>query len=114
MAGEPQAQTLYRIVSRDPPLEEDFWSQAEARRPAPSADPLLVERWQGVSMFDSLRVARLMARRHPRLGSFIAELRTPDGPGIRCQRTGRPGHYTVWGRPAAMLACVVAVWSTGE
>jgi hypothetical protein len=48
----------------------------------------------------------------PYLGLFIAELRVPMNGPITWERTTRSfGHYTFWGDPDTLLACVTDVWS---
>ena len=108
---EPQRRVFYRIVRRDPPDDADFLSYEALGRSPPDHNPETVRRWRGVSAFDSLRAARTMARRRPRLGAWVAELHIEEISEIRWERTGKTaGHYTLWGRARELLALVVAVW----
>ncbi len=60
-------------------------------------------------MYDSEERARRVAARFS-LGTHIATLDLTDNRQFRIKRTGqRPGHYTIWGDPDALLARVVAI-----
>ncbi len=102
---------LFRIVDSDPPNAKEFLSQFALhrvpRRPLP---PHLARLWDGVSVYDSERRARSQARRLPRLGKFIAELRIPPESPLRWeQTTDDPKYFTVWGDPSDILGCVIRV-----
>jgi hypothetical protein len=101
---------FYRIVATVPYTRDDFRSYAALNKPLPEgASPDVAERWHGISMYDSEERARAIAMRFG-LGTHIAALDLTDDRPFRVERTGqRPGHYTVWGDPDAMLARVVAV-----
>jgi hypothetical protein len=46
----------------------------------------------------------------PRLGRFIAVVQVEEGGPVTFERTTRtPGHFTLWGDPATLLARVRAV-----
>ncbi len=106
-----EGRSLYRIVLADPPTLADFTSKAEAGVPLPRAlGPEAIRLWDGISVFATESQARRAARRYPLLGSFITRLSVPTIPGVRYERTlGTPGHYTLWGDSALLLACVVGV-----
>jgi hypothetical protein len=49
-----------------------------------------------------------MALVNPELGAFIAIIRVDDGGQVTWEKTTkRRDHYTLWGTPAELLACVV-------
>ena len=104
--------TFYRIVRADPPDARDFLPAQVLGRPAPrGADAHLLALWSdGVSMFDTVERARMMARLYPRLGAFIARLEIEtDDPHINSEKTLGPGHVTLRGAPETMLERVRSV-----
>jgi len=102
---------LYRIVKANPPSVRDFWSQvAKQRSPMRPLPPHLERLWDGISVYDSEERARTQARRHPRLGRFIAALLIPERSSLRWeQTTNDPEHFTIWGDPTDILACLALV-----
>jgi len=54
-------------------------------------------------MFDTQQGALRIARRRP---AGVAQVRLEPNLGIYFTRTGRPGHYTVWGAPSVLMDCV--------
>ena len=107
---EPPKSRFYRIIQEAVATEADFEPYSAQGRPAPS-DPYLRRLWQGISVYDSLERALSQARRRPGLGAYVAELEIPWGRHIQAERTGhRRGHHTLWGEPAALLACVIRVF----
>jgi hypothetical protein len=88
---------LHRIVQNNPPAVADFTSKAQLGIPCPVPDPDVQRRWTGLSLFGSDELARRTARRLPMLGSFIAALDIPDGPGMQVEMTPGPGHYLLGG-----------------
>jgi hypothetical protein len=101
--------TFFKIVHSESPTLSDFLSNVARGRSFPS-DPEQVRLWDGISVYDSRAQARRRARKAPFLGGFIAELRVPEETSIRYERTTRSrGHYTLWGDPATLLACVIRV-----
>ncbi|MGH2588496.1 MAG: hypothetical protein ACRDJE_26540 [Dehalococcoidia bacterium] len=100
--------TFYRIVKTNPPTVTDFLTDRQARRRPPPLEVLRL--WDGRSVFDSEAIARDVALRFPVIGSYIAALDIAEDGTIVAERTlRRPGHYTLWGDTAAILARVVAV-----
>lgn len=99
---------FYRIVLTDPPTVEDFLSyQVQGRTPA-TTDPEAFRLWSGISVYATEAQARRQALAYPFLGPYLARLEIPDTGPIRFERTTRSrGHYTLWGEPGALLACVV-------
>jgi hypothetical protein len=110
MTEAPPARLLYRIVAAMPHTRNNFLSYAALEKPLPEgASPAIADRWQGISMYDSLDRARAVAIRFG-LGAYIAALDLTDDRPFRIERTGqRPGHYTVWGDPDMLFARVIAI-----
>jgi hypothetical protein len=94
---------VFRIVrTRDMDAAEfvdSFRSHAELglppRRGTPAESHPQIH--EGVSVFESRQAAIETARRFPRIGSFVAELRIKPDSGIRYLRWGARGHLTLWG-----------------
>lgn len=113
MLGSPVEPTrrFYRIVVNELPDLADFRSNAAKGRPLRNPTPVLRDRWRGISVWESEELARAqardLARRGRRLGEFIAEIVVDNS--FRYEQTFGPGHYTLWGLPAALLARVVRV-----
>lgn len=70
--------------------------------------------WDGLSAYATPAQARRKARGAPYLGQYIAEIRIPDDALARFEKTGGPGHYTLWADPAHVLSWVVSIVSVGE
>lgn len=101
---------LYRIVKTNPPTVADFTSNQALHRGPRRITAEVLRLWDGISTHDSPQQSRQMAGLFPLLGSYIAELRIPAGAPVRCERTlTSEGHYTLWGEPLVLLACVVSV-----
>jgi hypothetical protein len=102
---------VYHIVDADPPTADDFLSNAaKGRSPRRPLAPEEQELWRGISAYESWALARRKAGRSPWLGAYVAELRIPPGSGIQIRRTtSSRGHWTLWGDPNKLLACVVSV-----
>src|SRR5690348_11263036 len=103
--------TLFHIVERDPPTLDDFTSnEAKGRVPRRPLNDEQTMLWSGISAYETWAQARRKAGASPWLGEYIAELRIPAGAGIHARRTTYSrGHWTIWGDPATLLACVVSV-----
>ena len=96
----------------NPPTRFDFTSHAERGKRARDDSPETLRLWAGISVYDTRRRARKTALMFPSLGPFIAELLIPMNGPIVWERTTRSfGHYTLWGEPDVLLACVTDVWS---
>lgn len=88
----------------------DFTSNQALGRPLRRDTAESRRLWSGLSVFDTEVGARAMATRFPSLGSFIAVLRIRPGATLRLERTtATQGHYTLWGDPADLLACIIDV-----
>ena len=100
-------QTFYRIVRTDPPTLIDFTSAKMLGKARPTDDLEVLRLADGVSVFQTETQARRHARRMPMLGAYIAEIAILTGTPVRYERTLRtPGHHTLWGNPAVLLAAV--------
>lgn len=106
--------SFFRIVKANPPGRRDILSNQGRRGEFPPHLPSHLRRlWDGISVHDSLDHARRQARETPWLGSYVAEIKVPDGASarIRWERTilNNAGHHTLWGDPDDLLGFVVAV-----
>jgi hypothetical protein len=110
MIDPPSRRQLHQIIASDSPTRDDFLSYQELGKELPEdAKPDVVDRWQGISLYDSEERARAVAERFG-LGTYIATLDLPDDGRFRIERTGRrPGHYTVWGDADALCTFVVTI-----
>lgn len=111
---------VYRIIAGTEPVGDDFLSNAEKHirdirggrtpRSIPRTGDLL-HMWSGVSVYRSEERARAIAQGYPNLGRLIAQLQIPIGAvedgGMRIEKTAAdPEHYTLWGAPNSLRACV--------
>jgi hypothetical protein len=101
--------TFYRLVKTDPPMVDHFESFAAQGRVPRTNDPEVLRLWSGISAFETAAQARRTARQRPYLGAFVAELRLPAEGVVRWEKTLGPGHYTLWGSAADLLASVATV-----
>ena len=103
---------LYRIVRTNPPTLRDVTSKAALGLVDPAADAETKRLESGLSMYRTLAQARRKARAFPFLGRYIAvvDLTGVESVVVECT-TSSSGHYTVWGEPEVILACVMAVES---
>jgi hypothetical protein len=92
-------------------LELALTSNFQARREPPHpADLHATVLHMAVSMFAQRDGLEQMARRRPdRIGTHIATVRLAPGHGICIADTGSPGHRSVWGVPATLVAFVTDV-----
>lgn len=97
---------LYRVVAPGGATEDDVRGHRDLprRRPLPPSTPWLL--LAGVSMFDTPAGALRVARRRP---AGLACVRLRSDVGIHLARTGGIGHFTVWGAPSVLVACVEGV-----
>ena len=100
--------TLFRIVrgSESSVLEDAMRSHYELGRPPRGPENRAAAIHMAISMFDSRRTAAQLAARVPKLGGHLAEVDLQPGIGICVAKTGGPTHWSVWGRPAQLAACV--------
>jgi hypothetical protein len=63
-----------------------------------------------VSMFEDGGFVAQMCRRHPaRIGSHVVRFDLRPGMGICLADTSGPGHWSIWGHPDALSACIVSI-----
>jgi len=62
-------------------------------------------------MWGTMPRARLMARKYPILGAYIARIELPDGDEPLVEKTLGREHYTVWGEPHALLESVAKLFT---
>ena len=103
------ARRFYRNVRSDPPTVADFTSNEALGIPPRHPDPETLRLWDGLSAWATEAQARRNARRFPAIGRYIAAVRVEDHAPIRVERTRGPGHHTLWGEPAELLARVASV-----
>ncbi|MGI8554158.1 MAG: hypothetical protein ACR2PL_25730 [Dehalococcoidia bacterium] len=123
MVRQTAPQALYRIIKEAEPARADFVSQAvqsidelrAGRRPKRDIpdDGEGSHMWSGISVFRSAERAAAIMHRFPRIGAAVVRLHLPlesieDGV-LRIEKTGADReHYTLWGTPEDLLACVQA------
>ncbi len=107
---------FFRIVWTNPPMLEDFLSNAAKNIPVPRRDSEVERLWSGISVYRSSAQATRKGRGFPWLGNaYIAEVRLPVDGTIHVERTtASRGHFTRWGSANTMLASVVRVYPIGE
>lgn len=94
---------VYRVVSKEPPTEDDFIPYAASGR---SFKAKLFFRATGVSMFTKRDEAVKLARGGT-LGRYVARVNVRHPDLYFALTNERTGHVTVWGPPRALLECVV-------
>ena len=117
MEGEELAYTFYRLLEDEEAARGDFLSYKALGLPLMDDTAGTIRLAEGVSVMDTLEGARKRARQVRSLRSkrFVAELVIPDGSPITFERTGKtPGHFTLWGDPDEILACVVSIFPVDE
>jgi hypothetical protein len=68
-----------------------------------------------VSMFEDAEVLSRLARRRPdRVGTHLPRVELQPGRGICLADTGSRGHWSIWGLPDQLAACVVEVMLVGR
>lgn len=104
--------TCYRVVKTNPPTVRDFLSGVAAGHALIATTPELARLLEGISVFATPAQARRKTRGVGyRMGEYIAELHIPDAATIRYEKTGGPGHHTLWGDAIELLTYVVHVAS---
>jgi hypothetical protein len=102
---------IYRSILGAEPTDDDFRSYADLGRRPRSNDPEFLERWRGVSMYDTYRQARKNARAvNWRIGAYIAELHIREDAPVTYRGPGPTGHWDLYDvDPAFLRGCVVRV-----
>ena len=106
-----QVRVFYRIVRTDPPTDADFTSNAAKGKQPRRPDPEVLRLWGGISVYDTLRQARITAQTFPYLGRHSAILHVPDDGSVQFEQTLEPakGHYTLWGTPSVLRAMAIGM-----
>jgi hypothetical protein len=108
--GEPMR--LYRASHGDAPvaLERALSSNFAAGRSPHPQDRRAAVLYMAVSMFESRDAVLRLARSRPsRIGTHLLEVDLRPGLGPCAARTGASGHWSIWGVPTQLLACVTDV-----
>jgi hypothetical protein len=102
---------LFRIVPEpeSPEFEDAFRSHYELGRPPRGPENRAAAVHMAISMFDRADVAASLAERVPKLGGHVATMDLQPGLGLCVAKTGGPAHWSAWGRPPQLLACVTDV-----
>lgn len=106
---------VYRLVTADPPPLDDFKSYAALGKEPPFAmrdDPAFLHRWAGLSVYDTYREARRLAKaKRWRRWAYIAELDIPDEAPMIFEGPDVYGHWNVYGADPVYLQdrCLVRV-----
>jgi hypothetical protein len=105
-------QVVYRRLAGAEPGIKDFRSDRDRGRPPAPGEPWIEH--AGLSVFDAAEAAVSVVSRFP---VFIAELAVPSPaeaelatPPCSIAKTGPAGHFTVWGPPEILAACVSRVF----
>ncbi len=103
--------TVHRIVRghASPATLDSLRSHYERDLPPRGYERRLAVIHMGLSVFSSQEAARAIALRWPKIGRFLAEMQLQPGSGFCLADTGRPGHFTLWGRPLQLLDAIVDI-----
>jgi hypothetical protein len=106
-----QIRIFFRSIMSAEADVDDFKSYAALGRRPRQTDPEFLERWRGVSVYDTYRQARKNARAvNWRIGTYIAELHIPDDADIRYVGPRPTGHWDLHDvDPAYLLSCIVSI-----
>ncbi len=107
-----ERKVLYRGCFGDDPrsLTQAMSSNYEAGRSPHPADLRATVLHMAVSGFeDRARLATLARRRPQRIGTHIVTVELQPGLGVCVADTGGPGHWSIWGVPAHLVALVTDV-----
>ncbi|MGI8558861.1 MAG: hypothetical protein ACR2ND_11240 [Solirubrobacteraceae bacterium] len=104
---------LYRVVRGDRAQAVEFLDSFRSHYEL-GAPPRRHERrstiiHMGLSTYRSAPQAVGTARRFPRIGSHVAQLRLVPDEGFNFADTGHPGHVTVWGDPFSLARSVIDI-----
>jgi hypothetical protein len=109
--AEGEELTVFRIVRvadpADPAFVDSFRSHAELGLPPRGPEAAHQVIYEGVSVYESQEAAVETARRWPRIGGYVAELRLTSETGVLYLRWGQSGHLTLWADPLTLTRAVV-------
>lgn len=104
---------LYRIVRAEDVaagrLERAFVSNHTRAKPPRGAEIASTLIHRGLSTYASPAQAAAKARQFMSIGDRLAALDLRAGRGANVAPTGERGHYTVWGEPSDLAACVTRI-----
>ena len=109
--AEGQELTVFRIIRladpADPAFADSFRSHSELGLPPRGVEAVHQLIYEGVSVYESREAAIETARRWPRIGGYVAELRLTRETGLRYLRWGPSGHLTLWADALTLSEAVV-------
>jgi hypothetical protein len=104
---------LYRIVRAEDVtagrLERAFIANHAKGKPPRGAEIESTLIHRGLSAYASPAQAAGKARQFANIGDRLAVLDLRSGKGTNVASTGERGHYTVWGAPSDLAACVTRI-----
>ena len=108
-----EALLCWRIVRSEHPEDPVFLNSLRSHHEL-SQEPRKVERSSrlihlGISTYVDDRVASETARRFPKIGEWVAQLRLDYGHGFNYAQTGHRHHLTIWGDPIKLAGTVVDI-----
>jgi hypothetical protein len=107
---------LFRIcrAEDDDAFGDAFRSNYELGRPPRGPEGRVAVIHMALSMFDSPDIAQQIATRFPKIGDHIAVVDLRPDLGLCVAKTGAPSHWSVWGRPDHLAACIISVANVDE
>jgi hypothetical protein len=105
------ARSVFRIVRSDTysSVRDSMRSNYELGRVPRGVEVSWPVVQMGISVFLTSTAAREVARKFPKLGTYIAELALAPGQGFNVAETGQPLHLTTWADPVKLRDAVVDV-----
>jgi hypothetical protein len=108
---EGEELVVFRITRTDDPHDEtfveSFMSSAALDLPPRHVEVTHPFTREGVSVYDAREAAEATARRYPKIGEYVAQLRLTHDLGVRYLRWGPEGHLTVWCDPIKLASALV-------
>jgi hypothetical protein len=100
---------LYRGIQGSEAVEQDFWSNKRKGKKPRGPELTNPREHDAVSCWDTREKVEAFARVFPQVGSHVAELHVPDDGPLELVEEGDPGHWNLYGDPAAFLPFVTAI-----
>jgi hypothetical protein len=106
---------FYRLLTVNPPTLDDFRSYAALGKAPPREkqhDAEFLHRWEGLSVYDSYREARRLAKAlRWKRWEYVGVLRIPDDAPIVCEGPEDHGHWNLYGADPAYLrdVCLIRI-----